>query len=94
MDMITDMLTTLGSHFSLVVIGSVEVLAAVVIAGNALRTKISVKKKPVLNGGENVFLKQMDFREDEACIVLRRKDRMPVYVTDGTEKILRITRFR
>ncbi len=62
--MITDMLTTLGSHFSLAVIGSVEVLAAVVIAGNALRTKISVKKKPVLNGGENVFLKQMDFRED------------------------------
>lgn len=91
MDMITNMLTTLGSHFSLVVIGSVEVLAAVVIAGNALRTKISVKKKPVLNGGENIFLKQMDFRDDEVCIVLRRKDRMPVYVTAGTEKMLKVT---
>lgn len=89
--MITDLLTTLGNHFSLVVIGCVEILAAVVLAGNAARTKISIKKKPVLTGGENIFLKQMNLREDEACIVLRRNDCMPVYATAGVEKMLKVT---
>ena len=91
MNMITDLLTTLGNHFPLVVIGSVEVLAAVVLAGNAVRTKVVLRRKPVLHGGENIFLKEMDSREDEACIVLRQSDCMPVYATDGTEKMLKVT---
>lgn len=91
MNMITDLLTTLGNHFSMVVIGSVEVLAAILLAGKAVRTKRTIKKKPILHGGENIFLKQMNLREDEACIVLRRNDCMPVYATDGTEKMLKVT---
>lgn len=91
MNMITDLLTMLGDHFSLVVIGCAEVLAAVMLAGNAARTKILIKKKPALNGGENIFLKQMNFREDEACIVLRRSDCMPVYATGSMEKMLKVT---
>ena len=91
MNMITDLLTTLGNHFSLVVIGCAEVLAAVVLAGNAARTKISIKRKPALNGGENIFLNQMNLREDESCIVLRRNDCMPVYATAGIEQMLNVT---
>lgn len=87
MNMITDLLTTLGNHFSLVVIGSVELLAAVVLAGNAVRTKVMLRRKPVIHGGEKIFLREMDCREDEACIVLRQSDCMPVYATDERQQM-------
>ena len=91
MNMITDLLTTLGNHFSLVLIGSAEILTAVLLAGNLLRTKAAIRKKPVLHGGEAVFLGQMNFREDEVCVVLRRNDCMPVYATDGIDRMLKVS---
>ena len=91
MDMITDLLTTLGNHFGLVLAGSVEVLAAVILFGSSIQKKRSIKKPTVYSGEEALFAKQMDIREDEVCVVMRRSDRMPVYATGGLEKMLGIS---
>ena len=95
MSMITDLLTTLGNHFSLIVIGSVEVLAAVLLFGNTVRKKSSSRAssggRRALHGEEERFLRQLDYREDQAYIVIRSSDRMPVYVTESLEKILGVS---
>lgn len=91
MNEIADLLTILGNHFPLAVIGSVEALAAVFLLGKTGRSKNTRKNKSVLKGGESVFLKEINYREDESCIVIRRSDRMPVYVTEGIEKSLGVT---
>ena len=91
MNEIADMLTMLGNHFSLVVIGSLEVLAAVFLLGKTGRNKNLRKNKTVLREGESVFLKEINFREDEVCIVIRRSDMMPVYATEGLGRYLNVT---
>ena len=91
MNEIADMLTMLGNHFSLVVIGSLEVLAAVFLLGKTGRNKNPRKNKTVLREGESVFLKEINFREDEVCIVIRRSDMMPVYATEGLGRYLNVT---
>lgn len=88
MNEIADWLTMLGNHFPLVVIGSVEALAAVALLAKTGRTRNRQKNRSALWGNESVFLKEINFRENEACIVIRQSDRMPVYVTEGTEKQL------
>ena len=88
---IADILTMLGNHFPLVAIGSVEVLAAVFLLGKTGRNKNTRKNKSMLRGEESVFLKEINLREDESCILIRRNDRMPVYVTNGIEKCLGVT---
>ena len=88
MNEIADWLTMLGNHFLLVVIGSVEALAAVILLAKTGRSRNRQRNKTVLQGNETVFLKEINSREDEACIVIRRSDKMPVYVTEGTEKQL------
>ena len=91
MNMVTDLLTTLGNHFSLVVIGSAEVLAAVFLLGKTLKKKKTPGRKKVFQGGEAAFLAQMDSRDDQVCIVVRSSDRMPVYATEGLENMLGVS---
>ena len=92
MDMIADLLTTLGNNFSLVVIGSVEVLAGVILLGSSLTKKLpSRKKRQIFSGSEAVFLRQLNAREDEACIVIRCSDRMPVYATENLKSLLGVS---
>ena len=88
MNEIADWLTMLGNHFLLVVIGSVEALAAVILLAKTGRSRNRQRNKTVFQGNETAFLKEINSREDEACIVIRRSDKMPVYVTEGTEKQL------
>ena len=88
MNEIADLLTILGNHFPLVAIGSVEALAAVFLLAKRGRNKNKQKNSSTLRGGESVFLKEINFRENEACVVIRQSDRMPVYATEGTEKLL------
>ena len=92
MDAIADLLTTLGNNFSLVVIGSVEVLAGIFLLGSSLtRKNPSKKKRQTFSGSEAAFLKQLNFREDEACIVIRCSDLMPVYATENLDSLLGIS---
>lgn len=88
MNEIADLLTILGNYFPLVAIGSVEALAAVFLLAKRGRNKNKQKNSSTLRGGESVFLKEINFRENEACVVIRQSDRMPVYATEGTEKLL------
>ncbi|MBU5481090.1 ATP-binding protein [Blautia sp. MSJ-19] len=91
MDAIADLLTTLGNNFSLVVIGSVEVLAGVFLLGSSLKKKVPAKKRQAFYGSEAVFLKQLNVREEEACIVIRCSDLMPVYATENLETLLGVS---
>lgn len=88
---IADMLTMLGNHFSLIVIGSLEALAAVALLARTGKGKTTHKNKNILRDGESVFLKEINFRDDEACVVIRRSDMMPVYATEGIDKLLGVT---
>ena len=81
MNEIADLLTILGNYFPLVAIGSVEALAAVFLLAKRGRNKNKQKNSSTLRGGESVFLKEINFRENEVCVVIRQSDRMPVYAT-------------
>ena len=91
MNEIADWLTMLGNHFPLVAIGSMEALAAIFLLAKTGRTKNRSRNRSTIRGNERVFLKEINFREDEACVVIRRSDRMPVYVTEGIKKQLGVS---
>lgn len=91
MNEIADWLTMLGNHFPLVAIGSMEALAAIFLLAKTGRTKNRSRNRSTIRGNESVFLKEINFREDEACVVIRRSDRMPVYVTEGIKKQLGVS---
>lgn len=91
MNEIADWLTMLENHFPLVAIGSMEALAAIFLLAKTGRTKNRSRNRSTIRGNERVFLKEINFREDEACVVIRRSDRMPVYVTEGIKKQLGVS---
>ena len=78
---ITNVLAELGGHFSLVAAGCVEVVAAIYLAGRLLSGK--KKTKSEVRGAEKVFLDCVNEREDQSCIVIRKRDHMPVYASDN-----------
>ena len=91
MNEITDSLTFLGNNFPLIAAGSIEVVAAIFLIGKMARNNIIKNKKTVLQGEEGFFLKEMNFRKDEVCMVVRKRDMMPVYATDGLKKMFGVT---
>ena len=79
---IAGMLTVIGEHFWLVVIACIEVAVAFILLGSALKRK---KEKNNRSGGTQIDGVERDFLEacndwkNEACIMIRRKDLLPVY---------------
>lgn len=83
---IVGMLTVLGEHFWLVVIACIEVAAALLILGFAVGKKTRQKNNretASLPGVEREFLTTYNEWRDEACVMFRREDLMPVYATEG-----------
>lgn len=88
---LVDSLTMLGNNFPLVAAGSVEVLLGMFLIGETARRKLLKKRKIPVRGEEKIFLKEMNSRQDEVCIVVRRSDMMPVYVTGDLKGLLGTT---
>lgn len=89
---LTYMLTWLGDHFILVVIGCLELLAAVVLLGEFSGKKKKTKRERfVIKGAERVYLERCAERTDEVCLVVRTSDRMPVYAAGDLEGLLGVT---
>lgn len=86
---VTTFLTELGSHFGMITVGCVEAIAAVYLAGRMFKGK--KKTKPEVRGSGKIFLDCMDDRKDEACIVVRRSDHMPVYASENLQKLAGFT---
>ena len=89
---IREILEMLGSHFWLVLAGSLELVIAAILFVQIMAEKHrKAKQVTLLRGNERQFLNEFDKREDEICLVLRENDRMPLYAAGNIEKVLGVT---
>ena len=76
----TDWIAVLGEHFSLVAIGCIEVAVAVILISTGIIRRIRREKKIDTGNVEQAFIRKLDRQDDDVFILMRRKDRLPVYV--------------
>lgn len=88
---ITDLLAALGEHLPLLLVGCVEILLAVYLIGKLLWGKVQHKSSGKGRGAEAIFLQEWKRQSEEVCILLRRRDRMPVYTAGNLREVLGVT---
>ena len=92
---ITGFFTLLNGYFTYIVIACAEIIAGVIIAGIIFgnrRRNGGRHAAPVLpKGAVGIFLREIDKRKSEVCLVIRVEDRMPVYRAGDTEDMLGVT---
>ena len=93
---ITDLLAALGEHLPLLLVGCAEILLAVYLIGKLLWGKVQRKSSGKGRGVEAIFLQEWKRQSEEVCILLRRRDRMPVYTAGNLREVLGVplTRLR
>lgn len=91
MAFITDLLAALGEHLPLLLVGCVEILLAVYLIGKLLWGKVQHKPSGKGRGAEAIFLQEWKRQSEEVCILLRRRDRMPVYTVGNLREVLGVT---
>lgn len=83
-------ITLLGEHMGLVVIGCLELLVALFLIGSFFRK--NMRSRNPLEGRsrreERIFRQEMRHYRDIVCILLRRKDRLPLYAEGDPEDLL------
>lgn len=90
-DMIS-LLNGLGSHFSLVIIGCIELAVAAVLTGTMLGKKAGrFRKKRIPENAEDIFLEEFSEKPDECCIVMENRRRLPIYSCGNLEGLLGVT---
>ena len=88
----TELLQKLTEHFPLVAIGCVEILAAVILLGALPHRKLRMPKHFIINGeAEAALMKELESREGNACIVLRRSDLLPVLDVGHAENLIGVS---
>lgn len=88
---ITDLLAALGEHLPLLLVGCAEILLAVYLIGKLLWGKVQRKSSGKGRGAEAIFLQEWKRQNEEVCILLRRRDRMPVYTAGNLREVLGVT---
>lgn len=88
---ITDLLAALGEHLPLLLVGCAEILLAVYLIGKLLWGKVQHKSSGKGRGAEAIFLQEWKRQSEEVCILLRRRDRMPVYTAGNLREVLGVT---
>lgn len=88
---ITDLLAALGEHLPLLLVGCAEILLAVYLIGKLLWGKVQHKPSGKGRGAEAIFLQEWKRQIEEVCILLRRRDRMPVYTAGNLREVLGVT---
>lgn len=88
---ITDLLAALGEHLPLLLVGCAEILLAVYLIGKLLWGKVQRKPSGKGRGAEAIFLQEWKRQSEEVCILLRRRDRMPVYTAGNLREVLGVT---
>ncbi|MDO5596313.1 MAG: ATP-binding protein [Bacillota bacterium] len=91
MAFITDLLAALGEHLPLLLVGCAEILLAVYLIGKFLWGKVQHKPSGKDRGAEAIFLQEWKRQSEEVCILLRRRDRMPVYTAGNLREVLGVT---
>lgn len=88
---ITDLLAALGEHLPLLLVGCAEILLAVYLIGKLLWGKVQHKPSGKDRVAEAIFLQEWKRQSEEVCILLRRRDRMPVYTAGNLREVLGVT---
>ena len=88
---IADLLAALGEHLPLLLVGCAEILLAVYLIGKFLWGKVQHKPSGKGRGAEAIFLQEWKRQSEEVCILLRRRDRMPVYTAGNLREVLGVT---
>lgn len=88
---ITDLLAALGEHLPLLLVSCAEILLAVYLIGKFLWGKVQHKPSGKGRGAEAIFLQEWKRQSEEVCILLRRRDRMPVYTVGNLREVLGVT---
>ena len=91
MGQITELISMLGSHMEIVVIGCVEIAAAVALVSTGIARKLRKEKKPDTRSAEQLFLYEIGRNRDEGYMVVRHKDMMPVYGAGDLEGLLGVS---
>ena len=90
--MLRELLTFLGAHFYLVLIGCGElVLAVILLTALSERRNGARRRVPVTvpgSGPEQLMLRELAEQEDEACLLLRRSDLLPLYAAGDLTAVL------
>lgn len=94
MSSVIEGITLLGEHMGLVIIGCLELLAALVLFVLFLRKKMG-NRNPVdakmRRKEEKIFLQEMRHFRDGAWILIRRSDYLPLYAEGDMEELLDIS---
>lgn len=86
MDHFADFLTLLGQHYVLVLVGCVELIAAVVLVGILpRRQKSRAARAADATGTEQLMMRELSRQEDEVCLAVRRSDLLPVKAVGNLE---------
>lgn len=88
---IMDFLFFMGKNFFLVVVLCIEIILAVIIFIKFNSRNYYIKNKISGRETENTFLKEFNSQNDEICLVIRRKDKMPLYSAGDIENFLGVT---
>ena len=91
MGQITELVSMLGSHMEIVVIGCAEIAAAVALISTGIARKFRKEKKPDTRSAEQLFLYEIGRNRDEGYMVVRHKDMMPVYGAGDLEGLLGVS---
>ena len=90
--MLRELLTFLGAHFYLILIGCGElVLAVILLTALSERRNGARRRVPVTvpgSGPEQLMLRELAEQEDEACLLLRRSDLLPLYAAGDLTAVL------
>ena len=87
---IEKLLMAVGSHWLLILGGCAEIVLAVVLIGLIIGRKLK-EEKVVVQGIEGTFLKAFDTQQEEAWLLIRRKDMMPVYTAGNLEGLFGVS---
>lgn len=91
MGQITELVSMLGSHMEIVVIGCAEIAAAVALISTGIARKFRKEKKLDTRSAEQLFLYEIGRSQDEGYMVVRHKDMMPVYGAGDLEGLLGVS---
>lgn len=89
MEYIMNVLTDLGNHFWLVVVGCIELAAAAVFLSVLLSRRVrSIRAMMSVDGADRIFVDKFSEKTDECCIVMQNIDKLPVYSAGNLEGLM------
>ena len=91
MDPWTELLTGLGRHYGLVLVGCAELIAALFLLGWRPRERRGRERLTAVSSVDRLMLSELYRQEEQVCLVLRRSDRMPLQAIGNLEGLLGVT---